>query len=32
MRDCIENIEGEHMSVLTQIGVGGEYREDPFEF
>jgi hypothetical protein len=32
MRDCIENIEGEHLSILAQLGVGGEYQEDAFEF
>jgi hypothetical protein len=31
MRDCIRSIEGEHTSILTQLGVE-EYQEDAFEF
>jgi hypothetical protein len=31
MRDCIANIEGEHKSIWTQLGVE-EYPDDAFEF
>jgi hypothetical protein len=31
MRDCIASIEGEHLSILTQLGVDGD-QEEPFDF
>jgi hypothetical protein len=31
MRDCLANTQGEHTSILMQLGVD-EYQEEPFDF